>query len=147
MKSIKPGRGPSFMGGVMSIFVSLFGLLWTYFVASSGGGIFSVFGLIFVAIGIFQAVMNFKNASSPNRYSMYDITDDDEESDPLNDRFGYNDNVKNSPSETKNSSADNSKAVLNNSEKSGGESRFCPYCGAETEKDFAYCNKCGKKLP
>lgn len=25
MKSIKPGRGPSFMGGVMSILVGLFG--------------------------------------------------------------------------------------------------------------------------
>ena len=26
MKSIKPGRGPSFMGGVMSILIGLFGV-------------------------------------------------------------------------------------------------------------------------
>lgn len=24
---------------------------------------------------------------------------------------------------------------------------FCPYCGAEAEKDYQYCAKCGKKLP
>ena len=46
MKSVKPGRGPSMMGGVMSIFMGLFGLLWTILVASSGGGIFALSGVI-----------------------------------------------------------------------------------------------------
>ena len=36
MKSIKPGRGPSFMGGVMSILVGLFGVVWTIVAASMG---------------------------------------------------------------------------------------------------------------
>ena len=29
MKSIKPGRGPSMMGGVMGIVVAVFGVIWT----------------------------------------------------------------------------------------------------------------------
>ncbi len=27
------------------------------------------------------------------------------------------------------------------------QSRFCPYCGAAAEKDFDYCNVCGKPFP
>ena len=29
MKSIKPGRGPSMMGGLGSIFAGVFGVIWT----------------------------------------------------------------------------------------------------------------------
>ncbi|MBQ8210034.1 MAG: zinc ribbon domain-containing protein [Clostridia bacterium] len=125
MKSIKPGRGPSFMGGVISIFVGLFGVLWTVLVASSGGGIFALFGLIFVAIAVVQAVYNFKNATGKNRYSQYDITEGDEEPDPLNERFG---------SYTKEYKTDT-------------DSKFCPYCGTPVSADFEFCNNCGKKLP
>ena len=88
MKSIKPGRGPSMMGGVMSIVVGLFGVGWTIIAASIGGGFMAIFGVLFILVAIIQAVYNFKNATSENRYSEYDITDNMEESDPLNDRFG-----------------------------------------------------------
>ena len=84
MKSIKPGRGPSFMGGVMSILVGLFGVVWTVVAASAGGGFFALFGIIFIAVAVVQAIYNFKNATGKNRYSAFDITDSSEEPDPLN---------------------------------------------------------------
>ena len=130
MRSIKPGRGPSFMGGIVSICMGLFGLLWTVVVASSGGGIFALFGVIFIIVAVVQAVYHFTNAASPNRYSAYDITEHGEENDPLNERFGK------APDQP----------VQESSVSSAG-SRYCPYCGAKAETGFAFCNKCGKKLP
>ena len=112
------------MGGVMSIFMGLFGLLWTVFVATSGGGFFALFGVIFILIAVVQAVYQFKNATSKNRHSAFDITDGGEEPDPLNERFGGEER----PSREE-------------------ESAFCPYCGKPVEEDFEFCNKCGKKLP
>ena len=126
MKSIKPGRGPSFMGGVMSILIGLFGVLWTIVAAGMGGGVFALFGLIFIAVAVVQAIYHFKNATGKNRYSTYDITEDGEEPDPLNQRFGP-------PSEA--------------AEKPMADSAFCPYCGNPVEKAYEFCNKCGKKLP
>ena len=127
MKSIKPGRGPSMMGGVMSVIVGLFGVLWTVMAASMGGGVFALFGVIFIAVAVVQAVYHFKNASGEERYSTFDIVDSDEEGDPLNERFGKKTEREEKPAE--------------------GESRFCPYCGAKAEDVFLYCNHCGTKLP
>lgn len=128
MKSVKPGRGPSMMGGVMSIFMGLFGLLWTVIVASSGGGIFALFGVIFIAIAISQAVFHFKNATNKNRYSAFDIVDGEEEPDPLNVRFG--------------GTAPRSNPV------NQASVRFCPWCGDPVEdRNHQFCDKCGKKLP
>ena len=127
MKSIKPGRGPSMMGGISSIFVTLFGVVWTVTAVSMGAGFMGIFGIIFIAMAVVSAVYNFKNATGKNRYSSFDITQDGEEPDPWNERFGEQRDYT-QPSST-----------------SG--SRFCPYCGARAEGDFAYCNKCGKKLP
>ena len=49
---------------------------------------FPLFGVVFIIMGIVQAVYHFKNATSKNRYSAFDITDAHEETDPLNERFG-----------------------------------------------------------
>ena len=127
MKSIKPGRGPSMMGGISSIFVALFGVVWTVIAVSIGAGFMGIFGIIFIAMAVVSAVYNFKNATGKNRYSSFDITEDGEEPDPWNERFGEQ--------------RDYTQAS------STGGSSFCPYCGARAEGDFAYCNKCGKKLP
>ena len=122
MKSVKRGRGPSFRGGVGSIFVAVFGIIWTVAAAAmtQGAGIFGVifplFGLVFIGFAVFNALYEFKNATSKNRYSEFDIVDENEESDPLNDRFG-------------------------------GEAEFCPYCGVKINEEFEFCPKCGKKLP
>ena len=59
----------------------------------------------------------------------FDITDDGEELDPLQKRFGQT-NV----SQTK---------MVSNEK----QSAFCPYCGTKTEAGYVFCNKCGKKLP
>ena len=129
MKSIKPGRGPSMMSGISSILVGVFGVAWTIGAVSMGaGGLFAVFGLVFVAMAVVSAVYNFKNATSKNRYSSFDITDENEEPDPWNERFGE----KRSETQTATYSSG---------------SKYCPYCGVRVEGDFAYCNKCGKKLP
>lgn len=125
MKSIKPGRGPSMMNAISSVGAAVFGVIWTIAAASMGGGLFALFGLVFIAMAIVQAVYNFKNASGEERYSVYDITDGTEEADPLNRRFG---------------------AAQTENNKSAGAA-FCPYCGASAKEDFAFCAKCGKELP
>ena len=74
MKHIKPGRGPSAMGALGSVIAVVFGIFWTVSAASMGAPIsFSIFGVLFVIVGIVQAVYNFKNEDEP---------------DPLNQRFG-----------------------------------------------------------
>ena len=125
MKSIKPGRGPSFMGGVMSILIGLFGVGWTIAAASNGGGIFALFGIIFIVAAIMQAVYHFKNATSKNRYSDFDITDSGEETDPFNERFGSSQSHAGTEQ----------------------EHRFCPYCGPPVGEGYEFCSRCGKKLP
>lgn len=119
MKSVKPGRGPSMMGGVMGIAAALFGVLWTVMAP----GIMKAFGLIFVVIAVVQAVYNFKNATGKERYSAYDIVDGSEEPDPLNRRYGHT-----APRQA------------------GEEANFCPYCGAPAEEAHNFCRRCGKPL-
>ncbi|MDD6188665.1 MAG: zinc ribbon domain-containing protein [Clostridiales bacterium] len=130
MKSIKPGRGPSMMGGVMSIAIGVFGVIWTIAALRIGGGFFALFGVVFVIIAIVQAVYHFKNATNENRYSSFDIVDGEEEPDPLNQRWGE--------------SRGQGDARIR---EDGTESSFCPYCGSKTERDYVFCSKCGKKLP
>ena len=125
MKSIKPGRGPSFMGGVMGIAGALFGVFWTVMAIAGGAWFMAPFGLIFIGVAVYNTIYNFKNATGKNRYSEYDIVDGDEEPDPLNERFG-------NPSPKMPQS---------------GEIAFCPYCGNKIEGDYLYCNRCGKQLP
>lgn len=127
MKSIKPGRGPSLMGGIMSIAMGIFGLLWMFVTIQIGFGFMALFGLVFVGMAIAQAVYNFKNATGENRYSAFDIVDSQEEEDPLNQRFGK----ASLPSRS------------NVSEKAPA---FCPYCGEKAGADFVFCKRCGKKL-
>ena len=134
MKSIKPGRAPSLMGGVMSLLVGLFGIVWTGAAFASGGGVFALFGVIFVIIAIVQAVYHFKNAAAKNRYSAYDITDAHEEPDPLSARCGA-------------PGTDAQQGASAAPEGSASGSLFCPYCGAPAALDYAFCKRCGKRLP
>ena len=126
MKSIKPGRGPSMMSGIVGIFMIGFGIVWTV-LAAQASGIFALFGVLWTGIAVVTTVYNFRNATNKNRYSEFDITDSDEEPDPLNERFG---NIQ-----------------KNVHKKNGSDNKFCPYCCTALEDDFAYCNNCGKKLP
>jgi len=146
MKSIKPGRGPSMMSGVASIGAAIFGLIWTIAAASMGAGLFSLFGLVFIGMAIASGVYNFKNATSENRYSTFDIVDDTEETDPFNERFGKQTNV----SADLEYYTDGTPRFLDETvsgSRTASVNAFCPYCGNEVEKDFIYCNNCGKELP
>ena len=129
MKSIKPGRGPSMKGGIVSLAMAAFGVLWIIGVLAIGGGFFAAFGVIFVIIAIVEAVYSFKNATGENRYSSFDIVDDSEEPDPLNIHYGKDHHTPLA------------------SQQHSRESRYCPYCGCTVEDDYIYCNKCGRKLP
>ena len=125
MRSVKPGRGPSIMGCVVGIFMIGCGIVWTI-IAAQGSPVFALFGVLWTGIAVVQTIYNFKNTTGKNRYSQFDITDNIEEPDPLNERFG------DTQAEHRAGNA---------------ESRFCPYCGKAVEDDFAFCNHCGKKLP
>lgn len=96
MTSVKPGRGPSFMGGMASIIAALFGLFWFFSARSmvsdfSGVGgpdigparVFPYFGLLFVVMAVVSAIYNIRNATAKNRHSVIDITDSEDEPDPL----------------------------------------------------------------
>lgn len=125
MKSIKPGRGPSGINFIGSLFAIGFGVVWTVVagsMAATVGGflwLFPLFGLLFIGMGIVQAVYNYKNATGRNRYSVFDITEDGEEPDP-------------SPC---------------GGLPTGPASGYCPYCGAKAEAEYAFCRSCGRKLP
>ncbi len=129
MKSFKRGRGPSMMEGVMSVAVGIFGLLWTVMALQVGGGVFALFGVVFVIAAIAQAIYAFSNATRKKRFSEYDVTSDEEEADPLNARFGGH--------------AENGDAT---GEHEGEARAFCPYCGAKAGEGFVYCAHCGKRL-
>lgn len=129
MKSIKRGRGPSFMGGVGSVAAAVFGIFWTITAMSMGApGLFAGFGLIFIGLAVAQAVYNFNNAAGKNRYSEYDIVDEQEEPDPLNERYGEPADWQQPEDEKRDAFA------------------FCPYCGTKRDADHIYCGKCGKKI-
>lgn len=131
MKSIKPGRGPSGMSAIASVFAVIFGIFWTIMASSMGAPIlFPMFGVLFVIMGIVQAVYHYKNATGENRFSSFDITDESEESDPIQEMlFPKNEQV-------------NSENHIQNE-----KIRFCPYCGASVEENFEFCSHCGKMLP
>lgn len=113
------------MGGIVGIFMALFGIVFTA-AAAKASPIVALFGVIWTVVVLANTIYNFKNATGKNRYSQYDITDENEESDPLNERFG-------------NHSMSDGKEL--------SESKFCPYCGSPAKEDFEFCNNCGKKLP
>ena len=126
MKSIKPGRGPSAMSAWGSFAVALFGVFWTIGAASMGvPAMFVFFGVVFVITGIVMGLYHLRNATGENRYSAFDITEEGEETDPLEARFGAQREAKAQQS----------------------EAGFCPYCGEPAQAGYAFCRKCGRQLP
>lgn len=134
MKSIKPGRGPSKMGAVGGVFAACFGIVWCIVAASIGATFMIPFGLIFIGLAVYIAIYNGHNATSEDRYSILDIVDDDEESDPMNDMYGR-----------KNAASQNEGSIERR--ENSDEMQYCPYCGTKVGGDFEFCPKCGKKLP
>lgn len=116
------------MGGFAGILAAVFGVIWMIFAVYIGAGPFALFGLVFIAFAVGNAVYSFKNATGKQRYSEFDIVDSDEEADPLNERFG-------------------NRTERAADEADGNTSKYCPYCGAQVKGDYEFCNQCGKRLP
>ncbi|KQC46528.1 hypothetical protein AP057_06220 [Geobacillus sp. Sah69] len=123
MKSIKPGRGPSMQGLFGSIAAVLFGIFWmvmTFSITADSpfpaARFFPFFGLVVIAIGVFQAIYHYKNATGKQRMSLLDIVVSEKEPDPLNVRFGGEEKTN----------------------------KYCPYCGEHVQRDFQFCPRCGK---
>jgi len=141
MVSIKPGRGPSLMGGIAAIAVGILGVGWTVTVMSIGAPpFFALFGIIFVCLAIGMGIYNFYNATSRNRFSHFDITTDQQESDPLADAMGYTktSTEKSTSTEHFNHSKD--------TEARQYQGDYCPFCGNKVEKHFDFCPNCGKDI-
>ncbi len=131
MRSIKPGRGPSAMGAMGSVFAIIFGIFWTIMAGSMGAPIFfPIFGVFFIGMGVVQLIYHLKNATGKNRMSIYDITDDGEEEDPLEEVFGIE------------RSDERSRVDLG----SGERFAYCPYCGHKLDNLYRFCPACGKPL-
>ncbi len=133
--SVKPGRGPSLLGGIVSVGAAVFGIVWVVqaqrmftglpgAMIPGGAPLFPLFGLVFVVMALVVAAYQFKNALSPKRHSIVDITDDESEPDPLNEVLTAR---KDTPHDARGR-------------------RFCPYCGRPIQGDFSFCPGCGRKL-
>lgn len=129
MKSIKPGRGPSFMGGVSCLAAAAFGVIWTIGASSIGApGFFAAFGVIFTIVCLVSAAYEFYNVTAKKRMSVVDIVTDEEEGDILNEYFG-----------------EHGAGYMPEREKS--DAVFCPWCGEAMQEDYLFCPRCGKELP
>lgn len=138
--SVKPGRGPSLMGGIGGIIAAGFGVVWMITASSMGApGPFVAFGVIFILVALGGAAYNFYNAGSRERMSTFDITRPGEEGDPIARVLGHEETTE--PEQFSSRSAQASAAPIR---KIPGE--FCPYCGKKVTADFDYCPQCGKDI-
>ena len=136
MKSIKRGRASSMTSGIVGIVMSMafFGMAMR---VSDGFGEFAfmpiIMGLIVLGVSIAEII----GATRKNRFSEYDITDDGEEPDPLNQYYGG-----------QAQSTQNWQSPTSAPAQSGTAAQsYCPYCGTRIEQGYAYCPSCGKRLP
>jgi len=117
------------MGVAGGIATALFGVFWCIAAGAMGAWFMIPFGLIFVGISVYSAIYNYHNLTSKDRYSIVDIVDEDEETDPLNVKYGKTESTAYSTPETRKS-----------------DIAYCPYCGTSVRAEFDFCPKCGKSL-
>ena len=129
MYSVKPGRGPSYMGVFGGLVGAAFGVIWTVFALQMGApGIFAMFGVVFVIAALGGAVYNFYNATQSNRLSHVDVTTHHEEPDPLNVR------------------AQAGRVPAGSAAAATAGTNFCPQCGARARGGDKFCPNCGTSL-
>ena len=134
--SVKPGRTRSAQGVAGGVFGIVFGIIWTIAAMSMGAPwFFGLFGVCFVAMAGYNTYINYKNATSQNRYSEFEIVDINDEPDPWDNKFRDDNQEINTKQDCEQCATD--KGVTN----------FCPYCGTAAEENFEFCRSCGKKLP
>lgn len=132
------------MNFIASIFAVVFGVIWTIFAAAIGstaggiGMIFPLFGLVFIGLGIAQAAYHYKNATSKDRFSLFDITEPHEEGDPSDSWIRDSDPqeyIRNKEYRSSHGQGDGK-----------ADFYYCPYCGTKLEENFTFCPKCGKSV-
>ena len=92
---------------------------------------FPIFGVIFIIMGIVQAAYNYRNATGKNRYSSFDITDEGEEPDPLEQRFG----------------GTGMPVTILRKRAALPPHPSAPTAAKGVDGGFEHCPKCGKRLP
>lgn len=139
MKSIKRGRGNALFGGILALLMSI----GPFTMALSADGVFSEFSMIAALIGVVMVasgVFNIYSATRRHRFSEFDITDGDEEPDPLNRYFSGEDADV--------ASGDAGDATRMAGDRTSAQrGAYCPYCGAQVDSDYEFCASCGRKLP
>ncbi|MFH0992867.1 MAG: zinc ribbon domain-containing protein [bacterium] len=135
MKRIKPGRGISQLGYQGSMYAVFFGILWTVIAlvigisfATQVGGVFVIvafvfplFGVLFISLAWKQAKFNKHNATSKDRHSIVDITENGEEGDPMD-------------------------ATVNAVKEKEKSDFTCPKCGSAVDLFDNFCPACGNRL-
>ena len=132
------------MSGIAGIGAAVFGVFWTILAVRMGAPIFfAAFGIIFVVMAIVGVIYNMNNATGEKRYSAFDIVDEGEEEDPLNEKFGRNakaDSAGRTAHEVPEAQEERFHAAPQS------ENNFCPYCGAPVKETYTFCRKCGRRL-
>lgn len=128
MRSVKPGRAASWGGVIMGIVVTVFGIFWVAMAVSLEAPIFLIgFGVVFVLCAAGGAVYHFYNATARRRFSVWDVTEAEEERDPLDASPRAGDSAGGHPAP-------------------GSGRGYCPYCGTKVQAAFSFCPSCGKPL-
>lgn len=161
MTSIKPGRGPSLVGGVAAIGIVIIGIVM--FVTMLGMGsqplrpsgspgllqfetssnplqpVMIVFFIVFIGVGVMIAVYHFYNATQKDRMSVLDITKTGEEPDPVASMMGFKEREQTSHSTGASESGDRG-TIMNY------DGEYCPFCGKPVQENFDFCPSCGKDI-
>ncbi len=144
----------SAFGGIIAV---LFGVFWTLMASRMGAPFpFPLFGILFIILALVGVFYNYKNATSRDRMSLFDITDEGEEQDPLH-RYVI-DKADRRGREAESSRGhedmgyedrryeDMGYKDMRNETEDWETANYCPYCGKKVKKDYMYCPKCGKDV-
>jgi len=124
--SVKTGRVPSLMQGVVEIIAGVFvGVIWINIADQTGQGVFRYFhyaGYVVILIAILGGSYHIYNALAKNRFSEQDVVFSGQEPDPFS-RFLDDDELNLQTSNT-----------------------YCETCGNTVNEGDNFCPGCGKDV-
>lgn len=100
-----------------SIFGAVFAVFWCVMAASMGAWFMLIFGIPFAGMMVYRL------------YVCLQLTKEEQPGKSVRDTDPWDRSVSSTP---KSGSAENG---------------YCPYCGAGIQEGFAFCPKCGRRLP
>lgn len=156
MRSIKPGRGPSLVGAIGGVVAIVLVGGWIGFADSMDAPpVFKLFGFGMIVMILVGIVSNLYNTTAKNRISTFDITSDDEESDPIAHALGHGSRRtagrRSSSSRRSSRSSEHEGHAGDPGDRRGQapqhfDATYCPYCGVAVQPDFEFCPSCGKDI-